>query len=459
MIRRYSTVFFFISVMLLVVVGFQPFSVFADDNPVPMTVAGLGDAIIARKVSVLKDPDFLRFVKLIQGVDCAWTNCEVPLVEPDKFYPEYRKDVIIGCQPFGADEFKWMGIDFVALGNNHAMDWGYPGLKSTISHLKRVGIGWAGAGANLEEASRPGYIDTSAGRVGQVSFGLWMPKPSMASMPHPYIKGRPGINPLNMTDTVYLDKEAYADLHKINEDIGVFFGMEPLKKKLEKIQFGDWTFKQKKKFGYEATLEPKDTKRIIEAIKIARRNSRVVIVSVHQHMGFMDRPLEEMEVFLRQCIDAGADVVFGHGSHRLWGIEIYKNKPIFYCLGNSFFHNGSIGAYPPETYELFDYPPDTRDTTKMDKGLLEKIAYFRNDFIHESIVPVITFDKGNHVKSIQLHPIFLDNKVPVYQQGTPAIASPQRAEKIIKSLIKLSERYKTVIEYKDGVGTIKLHTR
>jgi poly-gamma-glutamate synthesis protein (capsule biosynthesis protein) len=34
------------------------------------------------------------------------------------------------------------------------------------------------------------------------------------------------------------------------------------------------------------------------------------------------------------AIDAGADVVFGHGSHVVKGVEVYKGKPIMYCLGN-----------------------------------------------------------------------------------------------------------------------------
>jgi hypothetical protein len=35
-----------------------------------------------------------------------------------------------------------------------------------------------------------------------------------------------------------------------------------------------------------------------------------------------------------EAIDAGADIVYGHGSHVLQGVEIYKGKPVMYCLGN-----------------------------------------------------------------------------------------------------------------------------
>ena len=37
------------------------------------------------------------------------------------------------------------------------------------------------------------------------------------------------------------------------------------------------------------------------------------------------------------AVDAGADVVMGHGPHVIQGIEVYNGKPIFYSLGNFFF--------------------------------------------------------------------------------------------------------------------------
>ena len=36
-------------------------------------------------------------------------------------------------------------------------------------------------------------------------------------------------------------------------------------------------------------------------------------------------------------IDAGADAVIGHHPHVAQGMEVYKNKPIFYSLGNFVF--------------------------------------------------------------------------------------------------------------------------
>jgi poly-gamma-glutamate synthesis protein (capsule biosynthesis protein) len=38
-------------------------------------------------------------------------------------------------------------------------------------------------------------------------------------------------------------------------------------------------------------------------------------------------------------IDHGADVIYGHHSHELHPIEVYRDRPIFFSLGNFLFEN------------------------------------------------------------------------------------------------------------------------
>ena len=52
-------------------------------------------------------------------------------------------------------------------------------------------------------------------------------------------------------------------------------------------------------------------------------------------------------------IDAGADIVVGHGPHLLRGMEIYKGKPIFYSLGNFIGQNELVRQLPGESYDRF----------------------------------------------------------------------------------------------------------
>ncbi|MCP4152066.1 MAG: CapA family protein [bacterium] len=421
-----------------------------------LTLAGLGDCILARRVSVLKDPAFLKLVELLRRVDCTWGNCEMPLVDPEKVYPEDRNDFVIGCEPWGADELKWMGIDFVGLANNHATDFGVAGMFSTVKNLKRVNIGWAGVGKDLEDAARPRYVDTPAGRVAQVSCAAWFPKGSNASKPHPYLKGRPGLNPLRSDEIVGVKKEHFDIMVRVENEVGELFGAKAPEKTPEKLTIQDTTYVPDDKTTYKAKLNQEDVKRITRAIKIARRNARVVIVSLHQHNGFETTPLPAIQAFTHACIDAGADVVFATGAHRLWGIEIYKKKAIFHCLGNFLFHFGSIGVYPPKNFEYFKLPADTRNALMLDELLLKEMPYFTKDFIYESIVPVITFENGNEITGIKLHPILLGKDKPAYELGTPVLAHPAKAKSIIENLTELSKKYNTKIQYKKGVGEITL---
>ena len=91
--------------------------------------------------------------------------------------------------------------------------------------------------------------------------------------------------------------------------------------------------------------DPRDMARICGAVQEARRQADDVLISVHSHEFAGTNPAEPAE-FLRQfahdCIDAGADAILGHGPHELRGIEIYKEKPIFYSLGNYWFNSRTL---------------------------------------------------------------------------------------------------------------------
>jgi poly-gamma-glutamate capsule biosynthesis protein CapA/YwtB (metallophosphatase superfamily) len=48
------------------------------------------------------------------------------------------------------------------------------------------------------------------------------------------------------------------------------------------------------------------------------------------------------------ALDAGADLVLGHGPHMPLGIEIYQDKPIFYGVGSFSFETGHRGRTHPD---------------------------------------------------------------------------------------------------------------
>ena len=80
----------------------------------------------------------------------------------------------------------------------------------------------------------------------------------------------------------------------------------------------------------------------------------------------MDLPLPEWRQRYKDLIDLGADVIIGHHPHIVQGWEIYKEKPIFYSLGNFYFDsfNGESGfsiivslVFNDKTLEKFEIIP------------------------------------------------------------------------------------------------------
>ena len=72
----------------------------------------------------------------------------------------------------------------------------------------------------------------------------------------------------------------------------------------------------------------------LNAINTARESADFVLVILHGGHEHYELPSPRMQRQFRFMIDAGADAVVGHHTHVISGYEIYRNKPIFYSLGN-----------------------------------------------------------------------------------------------------------------------------
>ncbi len=77
---------------------------------------------------------------------------------------------------------------------------------------------------------------------------------------------------------------------------------------------------------------------------------------LHSHdMGMTEKeePADFVEEFAHFCMDNGANAVVGHGPHLLRPIEIYKNCPIFYSLGDFVLQLYNIDYEPEDFYEQY----------------------------------------------------------------------------------------------------------
>lgn len=83
---------------------------------------------------------------------------------------------------------------------------------------------------------------------------------------------------------------------------------------------------------------------IKKGIQTALSRADVVIVSVHWGKEYDSFPSETQKKIAHQLVDWGADMVLGHHPHVLQGIEMYKNRPIAYSLGNFIFDQRGNGT-------------------------------------------------------------------------------------------------------------------
>ncbi|HTQ78720.1 MAG TPA: CapA family protein [Thermoanaerobaculia bacterium] len=430
--------------------------------PDRLTLAAVGDCILARRVSQIKDPDFLALVDLLHGVDCAWGNSEIVLADATRLYPAPKGGDPHGlADPWAADELRALGFRLMGTANNHALDYGYEGLFESLANLDRVGIAHAGTGVDLAQAARPGSFDSRAGRISDVNCASTFPDYFAAGPAHPYVKGRPGINALHPDWTVQLDPALFAKLKEINAKLEELQGLrefdaltEPPPKSPDDTAIFDRTaIKRGDRLDLRSEARKGDVARITEAVRTARHSSRVVIASLHAHEArhVLEQPDLFLPPFARACIDAGADLFVGAGPHVLRGIELYKGKPIFYSLGDFLFHYESIRTIPAEALTTYGLDSQTLDPF----AYSQKIGYRKQQRFWQSVVPRLTWE-GERLVAIDLYPITLGFHRPIDRRGTPHLARGPEARQILEHLAGLSKPYGTTIEIAGEVGRVRL---
>lgn len=90
--------------------------------------------------------------------------------------------------------------------------------------------------------------------------------------------------------------------------------------------------------GYDFITSPLlNPQTIINDIKIHKPTVDWLVVSIHWGNEYLPEPEKWRIDLAHLLVDAGADIIHGHHPHVFQPIEIYKNKPIYYSLGNFIF--------------------------------------------------------------------------------------------------------------------------
>src|SRR5262249_29051014 len=271
-------------------------------------------------------------------------------------------------------------------------------------------------------------------------------------------RARPGLNPLRFTTTQVVTQAQFDALRGALAGAGMGGGRgggrgENMTVSGRRVVVGD-------KPGLHTEPLKEDVDGMAAVVRNASKVADLTIVNSHTHEGGTERyyPPEFFITFAHAMIDAGADVVSASGPHVLRGIEIYKGKPILYGLGNFIFENETLLRQPPENYAplgmTLDSGAGVGDFNER-RSNNDTIGFPADPRYWQSVIAMPKFD-GKHVVELKLYPISLGYKKPSPQRGWPMLADAALAKKIIDDVVTFSAPFGTAIDFKDGVGVVRL---
>ncbi len=424
------------------------------------TIAATGDALVTMRVGRTADPGFRALIDLLGSADVRFTNLEGTLHEFRGFPQAASGGTYVCGDPGVIEDLKGMGFNLYSAANNHMVDWGEGGLFATMETLDRAGVTYAGIGRHLQDARAPRYLETPAGRVALLAATSTFPPHSLAGEQRPDCQGRPGVNPLRFQEIVDVDTGTLAHLGDLNRRLGLG-AVRDLRVRLgfERpdppgiVTLFDRKFRLGDPAGTRTEVHAGDLAGNLTWIRDARRQADWVVVSIHAHEmrgGEREEPAEFIPSFCRQAVEAGADIVVGHGPHLLRGAEVYRGKPIFYSLGNFIFQNETVLRQPADFYERLGLPPTATPADLFDaRGA--RGGFAADPVYWESVVPVCRFAGEGALEEIRLYPASLGHGSPRPQRGTPVRASGALGRTIIERVAQRSPQLR--IEWdEDGFG-------
>ncbi|MFK7990556.1 MAG: CapA family protein [Sandaracinaceae bacterium] len=216
--------------------------------------------------------------EIIGDDEVALANLETPLSV--RIDPATGDPPVLGAPGSAAAGIAAAGFDAVSVANNHSYDQTATGLADTIAALEEAGVAFAGTDP----------IDEGDGPEGQ-------------RLPEPAWVERDGLR-----------VAFFAFTERVNRGPAPFPGAPS-------ARAARW-----------------DDDVVRAAVSGARDEADLIVVSVHWSHDFRVQPLERQHSRARLLVDAGADLVMGHGPHVLQPVERLESPRgeavVMHSLGN-----------------------------------------------------------------------------------------------------------------------------
>ena len=337
---------------------------------------------------------FANVADVFRQADFGFVNLETPVA------PSHSH----GSKPFQFDApinllqaLKFSGVKIVSIANNHVFDQGYAGFAETQDHLREQGILFTGAGSTAETAWKPVIFEKNGIKIGWLGMTRWLNggrNPEKDSDPHVAFFPYPG----ESMGTPGLDESA-----------------------------------------------------VLDAIKSARTQCDLLVVSIHWGVEYATAPNAKDVDIAHDMLDAGASAVIGHHPHVLQAIETYvthddRSTLIVYSLGNFISNQARTyvsGLTPDKTGEQRDSLVIKFSAIKRDYGP----AGIRVELGDMGILPAWTENnslqvRAGHAKTLFIGPVFLDREIPRLQARYDELdrIGPQLSPEQKQEMIQVANR-------------------
>ena len=250
---------------------------------------------------------FARVRDEFRAADIVFSNLECCLYDPPRGHAVENEGFF--ATPATGEALRSAGIGAVGIANN--VNYGEAAISASIARLDELGVRHAGAGANVATARAPVIVERDGIRYGflQRSSVYWPTN-------HEAGANSTGIAVIR-AHTAY-----QVPMHKMRPEI------PPMNRPGVPPVIITWA-------------DPDYLRSFTEDIAALRAQADIVVASCH--WGLQKEVLGYMREIGRAAIDAGADLVVGHGPHYSLAVEAYRGKAIFYGLGSFSFHTGHGG--------------------------------------------------------------------------------------------------------------------
>ncbi len=256
---------------------------------------------------------FRKITPALKSADAVFANLECNLYDPAETRSMMRDDQSgfegFYAPPAAGEALRLAGVHVIGNANNQ--NYGADAIRASNQRLDELGIAHAGTGVNKPAARAPAIIERNGLKIGfiQRTSQYW---------PNNHEAGERSVGVAAMKAYTAYQPPYYKD-NKI-----------PPNRPGAPAKIITW-------------VDPDYLTELKSDVAALKQQCDIVISS--HHWGYAEEILQYQRELGHAAIDAGADIVMGHGPHFPLPIEFYKDKPIYYGLGMCCFIRSNKKAH------------------------------------------------------------------------------------------------------------------